>query len=146
MRRTVRHNDLCNAAQITKFYSPRSGRKQRTRGRKRPPRLTAKQIRSLPSGRQRRESDVLRNVTDVLQHCQLAASHIRSSNLPKAARPATRREKLTTIAGKVSASFQELNPLPRLYFKGLSTGDFATTLTALLGQDAPGLLAATISR
>ena len=30
--------------------------------------------------------------------------------------------------------------------KGLSTGDFATALTVLLGQDAPGLSAATISR
>jgi hypothetical protein len=30
--------------------------------------------------------------------------------------------------------------------KGLSTGDFGSALTALLGQDAPGLSAATISR
>jgi transposase-like protein len=36
--------------------------------------------------------------------------------------------------------------LPWLYLKGLSTGDFSTALTALLGQDAPGLSAATISR
>src|SRR6266849_8029784 len=41
-------------------------------------------------------------------------------------------------------SIEEL--LPWLYLKGLSTGDFATALTALLGQDAPGLSAATISR
>ena len=42
-------------------------------------------------------------------------------------------------------SLEEL--LPWLYLKGLSTGDFSTTaLTALLGQDAPGLSAATISR
>jgi transposase-like protein len=36
--------------------------------------------------------------------------------------------------------------LPWLYLKGLSTGDFSTALTALLGQDAAGLSAATISR
>jgi putative transposase len=32
------------------------------------------------------------------------------------------------------------------YLKGLSTGDFASALTALLGKDAPGLSANTISR
>ncbi|MBI3808708.1 MAG: IS256 family transposase [Nitrospirae bacterium] len=41
-------------------------------------------------------------------------------------------------------SIEEL--LPWLYLKGLSTGDFSTTLAALLGKDAPGLSAATISR
>jgi putative transposase len=41
-------------------------------------------------------------------------------------------------------SLEEL--LPWLYLKGLSTGDFSVALTALLGQDAPGLSAATISR
>ena len=41
-------------------------------------------------------------------------------------------------------SIEEL--LPWLYLKGLSTGDFSTALTALLGQDAAGLSAATISR
>lgn len=41
-------------------------------------------------------------------------------------------------------SIEEL--LPWLYLKGLSTGDFSTALTALLGQDAPGLSATTISR
>ena len=41
-------------------------------------------------------------------------------------------------------SIEEL--LPWLYLKGLSTGDFSTALSALLGQDAPGLSAATISR
>jgi putative transposase len=43
-----------------------------------------------------------------------------------------------------SRSLEEL--LPWLYLKGLSTGDFSTALTALLGQDAPGLSAATIGR
>jgi transposase-like protein len=41
-------------------------------------------------------------------------------------------------------SIEEL--LPWLYLKRLSTGDFSSALTALLGQDAAGLSAATISR
>jgi putative transposase len=41
-------------------------------------------------------------------------------------------------------SIEEL--LPWLYLKGLSTGDFSEALTALLGKDARGLSAATISR
>ena len=36
--------------------------------------------------------------------------------------------------------------LPWLYLKGISTGGFAEALTALLGRDAPGLSAGTISR
>ncbi len=36
--------------------------------------------------------------------------------------------------------------LPWLYLKGISTGDFSEALAALLGRDAPGLAAATISR
>ncbi len=41
-------------------------------------------------------------------------------------------------------SVEEL--LPWLYLKGISTGDFAEALAALLGRDAPGLLASTITR
>jgi transposase-like protein len=41
-------------------------------------------------------------------------------------------------------SIEEL--LPWLYLKGLSTGDFSQALAALLGKDARGLSAATISR
>jgi transposase-like protein len=41
-------------------------------------------------------------------------------------------------------SLEEL--LPWLYLKGVSTNDFATALTALLGPEAPGLSASTISR
>ena len=33
-----------------------------------------------------------------------------------------------------------------LYLRGLSTGDFQEALAALLGKDAPGLSASTISR
>ena len=36
--------------------------------------------------------------------------------------------------------------IPWLYLKGVSTGDFSEALQALLGPDAPGLSAATISR
>jgi putative transposase len=41
-------------------------------------------------------------------------------------------------------SLEEL--LPWLYLKGISTGDFSEALAALLGADAPGLSASTISR
>jgi putative transposase len=41
-------------------------------------------------------------------------------------------------------SMEEL--IPWLYLKGISTGDFTEALAALVGQDAPGLSAATISR
>ncbi len=43
-----------------------------------------------------------------------------------------------------SRSIEEL--LPGLYVKGASTGDFAVALQALLGPNAPGLSASTISR
>jgi putative transposase len=36
--------------------------------------------------------------------------------------------------------------IPGLYLKGVSTGDFAEALQALLGPDAPGLSAATVTR
>lgn len=41
-------------------------------------------------------------------------------------------------------SIEEL--IPWLYLKGLSTGDFSEALAALLGKDAPGLSATTITR
>jgi putative transposase len=43
-----------------------------------------------------------------------------------------------------SRSIEEL--LPWLYLKGISSGEFSEALGALLGADAPGLSAATISR
>ena len=36
--------------------------------------------------------------------------------------------------------------IPILYLKGVSTGDFEEALAALLGKDAPGLSASTITR
>jgi transposase-like protein len=41
-------------------------------------------------------------------------------------------------------SMEEL--IPWLYLKGISTGDFSEALAALVGKDAPGLSAPTISR
>jgi len=41
-------------------------------------------------------------------------------------------------------SIEEL--LPWLYLNGISTGDFTEALAALLGPDAPGLSASTITR
>src|SRR5688572_1623032 len=43
-----------------------------------------------------------------------------------------------------SRSIEEL--LPWLYLKGVSTGDFTEALQSLLGPNAPGLSASTISR
>ena len=37
-------------------------------------------------------------------------------------------------------------PIPILYLKGISTGDFEEVLAALVGKDAPGLSASTIAR
>lgn len=59
-----------------------------------------------------------------------ARVHFRSAILP----PYLRKTK----------SLEEL--IPWLYLKGVSTGDFSDALAALLGKDAPGLSAATISR
>ena len=60
-------------------------------------------------------------------------------------------------AGEIRFSSQILPPylrrtkslaelLPWLYLRGISTGDFSSVLTSLLGQDAPGLSATTIRR
>ena len=71
----------------------------------------------------------------------------------KAPRVADRRQSKTKIRFtssilppylKRTKSIEEL--LPWLYLKGISTGDFGEALTALLGKDAPGLSASTISR
>lgn len=61
------------------------------------------------------------------------------------------------IAEKVRFSSQILPPylrrtksldelIPWLYLKGVSTGDFSEALSALLGKNAPGLSASTVSR
>ena len=63
-------------------------------------------------------------------------------------RPADEREKFTSAILppylKRTRSLDEL--IPWLYLKGVSTGDFSEALQALLGPDAPGLSATTITR
>ncbi len=63
-------------------------------------------------------------------------------------RPADQREKFTSAILppylRKTKSLEEL--IPWLYLKGISTGDFSEALTALLGPEAPGLSATTITR
>ncbi len=63
-------------------------------------------------------------------------------------RPPERREKFTPAVLppylRRTRSLEEL--IPWLYLKGISTGDFAEALQALLGPDAPGLSATTVTR
>ena len=63
-------------------------------------------------------------------------------------RPAGEREHFTSAILppylKRTRSLEEL--IPWLYLKGVSTGDFSEALGALLGPDAPGLSATTITR
>ena len=63
-------------------------------------------------------------------------------------RPADEREKFTSAILppylKRTRSLDEL--IPWLYLKGVSTGDFSEALQALLGPDAPGLSATTVTR
>ena len=63
-------------------------------------------------------------------------------------RPADQREEFTSAVLppylRKTRSLEEL--LPWLYLKGISTGDFSEALQAILGPDAPGLSATTITR
>src|SRR5688500_11592989 len=63
-------------------------------------------------------------------------------------RPPERREKFSPAVLppylRRTRSLEEL--IPWLYLKGVSTGDFAEALGALLGPDAPNLSAPTITR
>jgi transposase-like protein len=63
-------------------------------------------------------------------------------------RPADRREKFTSAILppylRKTRSIEEL--IPWLYLKGVSTGDFSEALAALLGPDAKGLSANTVTR
>src|SRR3954469_14810526 len=63
-------------------------------------------------------------------------------------RPPEQREKFTPAVLppylRRTKSLEEL--IPWLYLKGISTGDFAEALQALLGPDAPGLSATTVTR
>jgi len=63
-------------------------------------------------------------------------------------RPAGKREKFTSKILppylRKTKSIEEL--IPWLYLKGVSTGDFSEALAALLGPEAPGLSATTVTR
>ncbi|MBV8267048.1 MAG: transposase, partial [Planctomycetaceae bacterium] len=63
-------------------------------------------------------------------------------------RPTLQREKFNSAILppylRKTKSIEEL--IPWLYLKGISTGDFAEALQALLGPEAPGLSATTITR
>ena len=63
-------------------------------------------------------------------------------------RPASQREKFSSAILppylRKTRSIEEL--IPWLYLKGVSTGDFSEALAALLGPDAKGLSATTITR
>jgi putative transposase len=63
-------------------------------------------------------------------------------------RPAQEREKFTSKILppylRKTKSIEEL--IPWLYLKGVSTGDFSEALAALLGPEAPGLSATTVTR
>jgi putative transposase len=63
-------------------------------------------------------------------------------------RPPRQRERFSSAILppylRKTKSLEEL--IPWLYLKGVSTGDFAEALTALLGPDSPGLSAATVTR
>ncbi|MFO0893318.1 MAG: IS256 family transposase [Isosphaeraceae bacterium] len=63
-------------------------------------------------------------------------------------RPAEQREAFTSaILPPYLRKARSLEGLiPWLYLKGVSTGDFTDALTALLGPDAPGLSATTVTR
>jgi hypothetical protein len=63
-------------------------------------------------------------------------------------RPADQRERFSSAILppylRKTKSIEEL--IPWLYLKGVSTGDFSEALAAILGPDAPGLSAATVTR
>ena len=63
-------------------------------------------------------------------------------------RPADQREKFSSAILppylRKTKSIEEL--IPWLYLKGVSSGDFSEALAALLGPDAPGLSATTVTR
>jgi transposase-like protein len=63
-------------------------------------------------------------------------------------RPADERESFTSaILPPYLRKTRSLESLiPWLYLKGISTGNFAEALQAILGPDAPGLSAATVTR
>jgi putative transposase len=93
----------------------------------------------------------------LVRHGHLPEREIMTGIGPVAVRCPRVRDRLGEGAERIRFSSAILPPyarrtkslevlIPVLYLKGVSTGDFAEALTALLGKDAGGLSAATISR
>ena len=94
----------------------------------------------------------------VVRHGYLPEREIQTGIGPVAVRQPRVRDRGTDEAGgKIRFSSSILPPylrrsrsldelLPWLYLKGISTGDFSEALAALLGPDAPGLSASSVSR
>jgi transposase-like protein len=93
----------------------------------------------------------------VVRHGRLPEREIMTGIGPVAVRQPRVRDRAATEDDRICFTPAILPPyarrsrslealLPILYLKGVSTGDFAEALMALLGKDAPGLSASTIAR
>ena len=93
----------------------------------------------------------------VVRHGRLPEREIMTGIGPVAVRQPRVRDRAATEEDRIRFTPAILPPyarrskslealLPILYLKGVSTGDFAEALMALLGKDAPGLSASTIAR
>lgn len=75
---------------------------------------------------------------------EVAVPRVRDRGGEDGAKPVRFSSKIVPPYLRRSQSIDEF--LPWLYLKGVSSGDFAETLQALVGSDAPGLSSTTISR
>jgi len=93
----------------------------------------------------------------VVRHGRLPERQVMTGIGPVAVRQPRVRDRAATEEDRIRFTPAILPPyarrskslealLPILYLKGVSTGDFAEALMALLGKDAPGLSASTIAR
>ena len=93
----------------------------------------------------------------VVRHGHLPEREIMTGIGPVAVRPPRVRDRTGLGADRIRFSSALLPPyarrskslevlIPVLYLKGISTGDFAEALAALLGPDAGGLSASTVAR
>jgi transposase-like protein len=93
----------------------------------------------------------------VVRHGHLPEREIMTGIGPVGVRQPRVRDREATEGGRIRYSPSILPPyarrspslemlIPVLYLKGISTGDFAEALAALVGKDAPGLSASTIAR
>jgi transposase-like protein len=93
----------------------------------------------------------------VVRHGHLPEREIMTGIGPVAVRQPRVRDRAAAAGGRIRYSPAILPPyarrskslevlIPVLYLKGISTGDFAEALAALVGKEAPGLSASTIAR